>query len=67
METKCDKKAMYRYTWPGRNEDFICEDHVGKLRRVAEVMGFHLHVIPIAEMNATEPRCSQIVTKEGER
>ena len=41
---QCDKVADYRYTWPGRDESFICSGHVGKLRAVSERMGFYLQI-----------------------
>lgn len=47
-QRECEEPGAYRFTWPGRNEDTICEDHVGHLRALAEVMGFHLQVIPLA-------------------
>jgi len=37
--------AKYRYTWPGTDEAFICEDHVDRLRGIANVIGLHLQVI----------------------
>ena len=46
-ETICGKDAAYRYTWPGRDEAFICEDHSGKLRAVANAMGLPLQMIPV--------------------
>lgn len=43
----CDRDAVARYTWPGRDETGICAEHVGKLRAVAEAMGLPLQIIPI--------------------
>ena len=45
----CNNKAIYRYTWPGRDESFICERHVSWLKKVANAMGFSLQVIPLTE------------------
>lgn len=44
----CGRPAAYRYTWPGRDEDVICEEHSGQLRAVAVAMGLHLQLIPVA-------------------
>tara|TARA_Y100000310_G_C20643172_1_gene795100 strand:- start:1694 stop:1864 length:171 start_codon:yes stop_codon:yes gene_type:complete len=52
----CEKVAKYRYTWPGRDEDFICDDHVDWLKQIANTMGLHLQVLPIEE---SEIKCSQ--------
>jgi len=45
----CDNPAKYRFAWPGNVESLICEEHVGKLRAVANAMGFYLQVIPLSE------------------
>jgi len=47
----CDNPAKYRFTWPGRDESFVCEDHVVKLKSVANAMGFHLSVTPLSEQD----------------
>lgn len=54
---ECTEKAAYRYTWPGKNESFICEKHVSKLIMVANAMGFPLQVIPLE--NNQEEVCRQ--------
>lgn len=46
-QLKCENHADYRYTWPGRDEAFICEAHVEKLRQVADAMGLYLQIIPL--------------------
>lgn len=43
----CENKAAYRFTWPGRDEAGICEDHVEWLEKVVDAMGFPLQVIPL--------------------
>lgn len=43
----CKNYARHRFTWPGSNESFICEEHVYKLKDVAEAMGLSLQVIPL--------------------
>ncbi len=43
----CAEIAGYRFTWPGRDEAHICEEHVGKLRGVAAAISIHLQVIPL--------------------
>jgi hypothetical protein len=45
----CEKPAIARYTWPGRDETGICADHLAKLQVVAEAMGLPLQIIDLEE------------------
>lgn len=45
----CDNPAKYKFTWPGRDESVICEEHVGKLKTVANAMGMYLQIILLSE------------------
>lgn len=45
----CDNEARYRFTWPGNDEQAICEEHKPKLEAVARMMGFHLQIIPLSQ------------------
>jgi len=45
----CDNLAKYRFIWPGKEEGLACEEHVGKLQGVADVMGLYLQIIPLTE------------------
>ena len=52
MKWKCNQKEcgdppVYRFTWPGRDEEAICEAHEPKLRAVADALGLHLQLIPL--------------------
>jgi len=47
----CDNPAKYRFTWPGRDESLICEEHVVKLESVANAMGFNILIIPLSEQD----------------
>ena len=47
MSKQCTNKATFRYTWPGRDESFICADHTPKLEAVAAAMGLPLQVIAL--------------------
>jgi hypothetical protein len=57
-ERQCDAPAAYRYTWPGHDEGFICEEHAPKLRAVAQAMGLYLQLIPVGD----DERCSQKIS-----
>lgn len=60
-ETTCPNKASHRYTWPGRDESFICAEHVGRLTAVADAMGLHLQCVPLEEAEDERPGCAQRV------
>jgi len=61
----CDNTARYRFTWPGRDESVICEEHVGQLKGVANAIGLHLQVIPLSENDLEmELTCQQ---EDGKR
>ena len=56
----CDNLANHRFTWPGRDESVICEEHIGKLRAVAQAIGLHLQIIPLSENELeTSLTCNQ--------
>lgn len=44
---QCPCAASYRYTWPGRDEAFICGECVKRLRGVAAAMGLPLQIVPL--------------------
>lgn len=46
-DTICGKDAVYRYTWPGRDESFICEQHSIALQNVAKAIGLYVQLIPV--------------------
>jgi hypothetical protein len=53
----CTLPALSRYTWPGRDESFICPIHEIKLRAVAKAIGLQLQIVPLtpAELVNEEP------------
>lgn len=58
-EKRCEQKAVRRFTWPGQDESFICDEHLPKLQGVANAMGMHLQLIPLDD--DTEATCQQRV------
>lgn len=60
---KCDKKATHRFTWPGRDESFICGEHLPKLQGVASAIGMSLQTIPLHESELEGENCRQELTK----
>lgn len=62
--TKCDQFPMYRYTWPGRDEAFICLEHAIQMQQVVQAMGHHLQMIPLKPDRYVIGECSQEVRDE---
>ena len=61
-ENTCQEYAAYRYTWPGRDEAFICSRHQQKAAALAGSMGMHLQFIPLEPCTEEDhPKCHQIV------
>ena len=54
-QDSCAAPAVGRYTWPGRDEAWICADHSPKLRGLAEACGFYLQIHPVPVEAATNP------------
>lgn len=57
---KCWMEGKYRYTWPGKDESFVCEAHAGQLKAVAEAMGLYLQLIPL-DLTGRKESCQQEV------
>jgi hypothetical protein len=58
-ESRCDTPAAYRFTWPGRDESYICEAHSHKLEAVANAIGLYLQLIPVEDESGL--LCKQVV------
>ena len=50
---KCGAPAMFRYTWPGKDESLACATCALKLRRVAQAIGLHLQIIQLSQEDMT--------------
>ncbi len=51
---KCENKASYRFTWPGRDGSFICSHHVYTLRNISDALGLPLQIIPLTNEELEE-------------
>ena len=56
---KCPNQALFRFTWPGRGESFICIDHAPQLQGVAQAMGLYLQLIPLSGDEQMGVTCTQ--------
>lgn len=53
-QDKCTQEAAYRYTWPGRDESYICDKCSAKLLAIATAMGFYVQLIPLGVKEVSE-------------
>ena len=60
-EKRCNLPGAFRYTWPGREESFICLPHSGWLREVAANIDLQLQLIPIPAGEQSNCLCTQII------
>jgi len=50
-EKKCTSPALFRYTWPGKDELHSCLEHSIQIQKVAEAMSLHLQMIQVDQRN----------------
>ena len=58
---KCSNDAAFRYTWPGRDESYVCQQHADKLQMVANAIGLYVQLIPVPYGQA---KCMQEVSEK---
>ncbi len=47
-DNKCGAPAMYRYTWPGKNESLVCITCALKIRIIGTSIGLSLQMIKLS-------------------
>ena len=60
-EKHCENPALFRFTWPGKDEACICTEHAGQLQNVAQAMGMHLQLIVLTPEEIINSHCNQII------
>ena len=68
-EERCDRPAMYRYTWPGKDEAYCCFQHALQIQGLANAIGHHQQLIrlepdEVIKANAEDRTCESKV-KDG--
>lgn len=63
---QCPNAGTHKFWWPGKDEQYICADHLKKLLAIAQAMGLHVPVRPIPEAEMFLPenqrwKCQQIL------
>jgi hypothetical protein len=61
IESQCKFTPCFRFTWPGNDEKYACFLHGSKLKALADVMGFHLQLIPLEPEDMESKQCNQKV------
>lgn len=59
---KCPNRAEYRFTWPGREESFVCMGHAEKVKNISNAMGFFCQLHPIHESDFDGETCRQEIS-----
>lgn len=55
----CHELPLFRYTWPGRDEQAICVRHSLRLAAVAGAMGLPIQLVPLTPEEQRTMSCSQ--------
>ncbi len=58
----CNQPANYRYTWPGKDEAYICMQHAPALKRVAVAIGLHLQLTYCQPGDSNYGDCTQHIS-----
>lgn len=67
-EKRCTNLADFMFSWPGQSPSFICNEHVPKLRAVANAMGFSITITQLSKADKDMGiKCSQITGEEKEK
>lgn len=64
MSEQCKNQATLRFTWPGRDESYICNSCADKADAVAQAMGLHLQFLPVGAEESQQCR-QQVNAKRG--
>ncbi len=60
----CSNPALFRYTWPGRDEAFACYTHAAQLRAVADALGMHLQLIALTADQRQHTTCQSFIATQ---
>lgn len=61
---QCENPAVYRFTWPGKDEDYICAIHAMKMEWVANSLGLYVQLVRLELDEMGQHQCCQMVTEE---
>lgn len=59
---RCPILAHYRFTWPGKDESWICAAHAPQPLGIAHHMGLHLQLVPLGPEELGKHTCQQVLT-----
>jgi hypothetical protein len=52
VQRDCEIPGAFRFTWPGRDEEFVCLFHALRIAQIAEAIDLHLQIVPTTELLA---------------
>ncbi len=62
MSEQCQNPGTFKFTWPGRDEAYICASCVKNLKAIAAAMGLYLQIREVPEEE--QRQCEQNVSKK---
>ena len=68
-EPKCTNPALFRYTWPGKDESFSCLEHSVQIKEIAKAIELPLQMIQVDQRNELDKNneikeCSQFLREK---
>lgn len=67
-EQRCGAPSLFRYTWPGKDEVFVCVEHAAALERVVKALDFHLQLVMLLpDQLDNAPPCTQVTLAGKDR
>jgi len=64
--TKCKQPPLFRYTWAGHDESFVCLEHAQQLKNIADAIGYYVQLIPLSGDEQMKTSCQQEVENADE-
>ncbi len=59
MKQQCQNPGSFKFTWPGKDEDYICSSHLPNLLIIANAMGLYIQIRP--NLEEEQRQCGQIL------
>ncbi len=53
-QANCKNLPVLRFTWPGKDEAYICAIHSIRLLEIAQAMGLYIQLIPLTTQEMDE-------------
>jgi len=60
----CGALATFRFTWPGKDESYVCPECALKLCAIANAIGLHLQMIALSASDHAGPLGMQSIEEQ---